>query len=659
MPEAPPGSSSPLPRGLARVAANWKRLAVYFGAATLAVTAWIKLRDATTGLPAGTDGWTLAIVSLLPLLYMLAETWLRCRCRHRVAGRSLTGWFDLAPRTGPLPGKEAFTLPDDAHLKVPAWVRRRPAPILHLIGRSGTGKSSLLTAALLPALKEDTTILLLRVFGDDPLRPLREALLRPGNIWVTPPDDLPALDPIALLERAGKAVKQKGHRLLLLFDQFEEFAILHPGKDPAASPLAGFLRSLATAPDHLTVLLAWREDYQSDIQRLGLPPLHQDTNYYRLRPFTTEEAETFLNGSGLTIEAPHMRAILAEAAGYEESGRHIRPIIANFLGLVLSESSGHPKITRHTRFLLDFVRSRLRDTGLEPRQARALLDPLLSPANTVRPATESELHAAVPPAQSGPALLRLEHAGLTRCLTPGESDPARRTWQLSHDFVARLCATVREGLFKGFWRTLHPWVAPALLLLITGLLFLGWPWYQRERALGVLLRHGFSCDESNWAFSMGEKVATEHPELLVELHPVQSFKPLPSEVIAALRIVKPRGLKLYRVGWASLFRPPGGSSGFEHLERLDLRGDDVQSFPALAGLPALQYLSLNDCPSLTALPALAGLPQLQGLDLSGCTGLTALPELAGLPQLQHLDLRGCTGLKGKPQVREGCEVIGP
>ncbi len=70
---------------------------------------------------------------------------------------------------------------------------RGTGELLYLIGKSGTGKSSLLGAYVLPELRAGTprfVTLSMRSFGE-PLRELDEALRQPGAIYKQPPKDLP------------------------------------------------------------------------------------------------------------------------------------------------------------------------------------------------------------------------------------------------------------------------------------------------------------------------------------------------------------------------------------------------------------------------------------------------------------------------------------
>jgi hypothetical protein len=145
------------------------------------------------------------------------------------------------------------------------WLLRQPAAPLYLTGDSGTGKSSLLQAFVLPALCEaGWTAKVVRTL-DDPEAALRRSL---GGTYGN------STNTRALLARAAR--KSKGN-LLVVLDQFEEFVILQ--NDAQTTTAEGFRRlldQLATEPVlGVRLLLVLRSDYQPLVERLGLPPLRQ------------------------------------------------------------------------------------------------------------------------------------------------------------------------------------------------------------------------------------------------------------------------------------------------------------------------------------------------------------------------------------------------
>ena len=62
-----------------------------------------------------------------------------------------TDYFRLDPYE---PG-DRYKRADNAHVKVLQWIKHSQQPFLYLSGQSGTGKSSLLNAAVIPALTDE------------------------------------------------------------------------------------------------------------------------------------------------------------------------------------------------------------------------------------------------------------------------------------------------------------------------------------------------------------------------------------------------------------------------------------------------------------------------------------------------------------------------
>lgn len=88
----------------------------------------------------------------------------------------------------------------------------------YLTGLSGSGKSSMLAAGVVPNLvRLNTLIIRLRSY-QDPVAVLEQELLRPGVIWKKPAIEAIGIRP--LLERASRYIRPR--RLLIVLDQFEE-----------------------------------------------------------------------------------------------------------------------------------------------------------------------------------------------------------------------------------------------------------------------------------------------------------------------------------------------------------------------------------------------------------------------------------------------------
>ena len=137
----------------------------------------------------------------------------------------------------------------------------------YLTGDSGSGKSSILNAFVLPALHDaGWTVVEARAWQDRETAP-RDAIVKLGGArkWkLGAPPDLRGL-----FEAASK---RAGGGLLLVLDQFEEFVILAGPERQKA--FAGLLADMHVTPiKGLKLLLVLRSDYQTAMD--GLPLLRQ------------------------------------------------------------------------------------------------------------------------------------------------------------------------------------------------------------------------------------------------------------------------------------------------------------------------------------------------------------------------------------------------
>jgi hypothetical protein len=142
----------------------------------------IVLRDAH-------PAWFRVIFLALPPLIVagqLVSEWVQHRRARRMQELVLRGevkdpgYFRLTPYTARQ--RTAFQRADHAHEWVREWIEDAREPILFLTGASGTGKSSLLQAHVIPALGEAGWLVVTARSFADPLGALRSALTAPGVI---------------------------------------------------------------------------------------------------------------------------------------------------------------------------------------------------------------------------------------------------------------------------------------------------------------------------------------------------------------------------------------------------------------------------------------------------------------------------------------------
>lgn len=265
---------------------------------------------------------------------------------------------------------------------------------------SGTGKTSLLRAGLMPSLlREGRLPIYVRVYNE-PLLALKRAL--------TPPDGAPwpeLLTGLSLHEYLGVVCGLLGrqtHELVLIFDQLEEFFTL----TDSATQRQAFIQALGDCYEdsHLPVrfLLGLRDDYLADLaefesrfpnifhNRLRLPPLTQtealDSICQPLRqiipPCAYEPglAEQILLelGSG-QAQTPQLQLVCSKLFETLEPGQ---TLITHAQYRVLGSAQA---------ILGDYLRSEVEKLGQNAALARAVLAELVSPENTRRQASAAEL----------------------------------------------------------------------------------------------------------------------------------------------------------------------------------------------------------------------------------------------------------------------------
>ena len=219
---------------------------------------------------------------------------------------------------------------------------------------------------------------------------------------------------------------------------------------------------------------------------------------------------------------------------------------------------------------------------------------MISEAGTKRPREVDELAAET--RLSGNevklCLARLAAKGLVRPLD------AARSWEISHDFVAKQLAVLLGQLRPSLWPRVALWSVPPLFTLTLVALLFAVPLQFKQLTLDKLRHSGaiISEDKGRPKLSFSEDFDN-----------------------AALAAIAPF---IMRYG----------------TRVLDLTGTGVTDLAPLQGLTSLQTLDLSST-GVTDLAPLQGLTSLQTLDLSS-TGVTDLAPLQGLTSLQTLDLTG-------------------
>jgi hypothetical protein len=275
----------------------------------------------------------------LPLLAVAAQLVVEWRAEsgrrtlQRLAvrpGVEQSGYFRIGPYLNSAEDRAKFDRADRAHEKVLAWTERSAAMPLYLTGDSGSGKTSLLNAFVLPALRDHGwTVVEIRAW-QDPEMALRNALLK-----LLGTRRLRQVESQELRHMLATAARAAGAPLLLVLDQFEEFLILGPRVQQ--QKFVALITDLQNAPiSGLGLLLVLRSDYQTLLDDGGFPPLRHGENFYQVGRFTMAAATCFMVRSGLDLH-PEMRdRLLTSAAELDETPGLVRPITLNVVGYVLA-----------------------------------------------------------------------------------------------------------------------------------------------------------------------------------------------------------------------------------------------------------------------------------------------------------------------------------
>jgi Leucine-rich repeat (LRR) protein len=587
----------------ARLATSW--VGLFTAYVTALLLAFTKFKELKSGLhELGISPLVgIALVAVFPLAAFLCSTvpsvieQRRIKRYAEITGALQTGYFTLRPRQT----EDAFDRADNAHHEILRWLQNNREPVLYLTGASGTGKTSLLSACVLPKL-EAANHVVIRVRGYEIvlLERIREGLSEIGLVREKEPSTPEGLR--IRLERAARKLGER--RVFVVIDQFEEFLIL---AEPAQQQ--EFQRFLATPIPGITFLLVYRPEYEGLLQEQPWPKLLLDTNRRVLSPFTENAAQEFMRKSGLTVTPELMRRALKEAAEIEQTRGLIRPVTLNLCGLVLGRfSNGLPR-----RFRGGLIRGFLRESLSLPevRGVAGRLIPELITANvTKRPRRIQELAEAT----EIPVLV------LRACLRRlGESDRAivrpldrdQDTWEISHDFLVPLLDSIVARRTVSLWRQIRPWL----------------PWTATAAlAVAIVAIHALtSSDPRATLHAQGWSIGERQGEMVVERR-----SPIPAESVPLLR---GRSFSLVLSGVAEA---PDASVLRELRKMTSLTlslttGGDIS---ALSELKNLTYLDLSG-PAVTDVSPLKDLTRLTFLDLSGTQvrDISALRDLTALTSL--------------------------
>ena len=214
-------------------------------------------------------------------------------------------------------GRAALTNRLVARLSAPEGSR-----FLAVVGPSGSGKSSLVKAGLVPALRagaipgSEKWFVVDMIPGPHPFEELETALLR---VAVNPPDSLVEQLPTdegGILRAVRRCLPGSGAELLLIIDQFEEMFTLVADRAVAARFLDGLTAAVNDPDSPLRVILSLRADfYDRPLLHPGLSELIQQRTEVVV-PLTTDELvlaiERPVARYGIQVEPELVAALVAD-----------------------------------------------------------------------------------------------------------------------------------------------------------------------------------------------------------------------------------------------------------------------------------------------------------------------------------------------------------
>ncbi len=192
-----------------------------------------------------------------------------------------------------------------------------------VVGPSGSGKSSLVHAGLVPSLRRDGALVVSMVPGADPLAELEAALRRVATAADAAALRDHLLTPDGLVDIAGE-IASDGARLVLVVDQFEElWTLVESGR--ARDRFTDLLVRAAKQQASVSIVVTLRADlYDRPLQHPSLGPLVRDATF-AVTPMSAPELQ---------------QAIVAPA---ERVGVHFEPgLVATIVDDVVSRAGALP-----------------------------------------------------------------------------------------------------------------------------------------------------------------------------------------------------------------------------------------------------------------------------------------------------------------------------
>jgi Leucine-rich repeat (LRR) protein len=412
------------------------------------------------------------LITFLPILSLLIFDGIpffrqisnNSRLQNKAIGGKLKdpGYFRIKPYDTKDSDIALYRRADNIHKEILYWILDFNQKIFYITGRSGSGKSSLLNAFVLPQLKLHGTggiVVNIRSFYN-PLLVLEKELNKlrineekeDNTIW-------------SLINLICTQLYPK--KLILVFDQFEE-VILSANHSKQLSPILAitdFFRELQECKEpNFFSLVIMRSDYIGRLQEFEMPALQLNQNWKEVAAFTEPAAKEFLTGSGLVFDDRLIENIVNQAEEVEETRGLVRPITLNMIGLILIRfndirNKDFLKKNKLNSLLIRYIKECLKLSEIR-HVSRSIVRQLVSKSGSrlqrnifeIAKTTANDLNVV-----KG-VFLNLSNSGLVRPL-----DNENYVWEISHDFVARLIQLVLSDWRVGFFKKVLPFFSVLIL----------------------------------------------------------------------------------------------------------------------------------------------------------------------------------------------------
>lgn len=410
-------------------------------------------------------------------------------------------------RIGPIPAPLnedvliKFERADGRHHEIHRWILDSRLPLLYVSGHSGSGKSSLMQAFVVPMLNRGNpdkdhepaaVAVMMRAFGNIN-QTVRHAIGEKGIVWKVPPE-LDGLTARQVFEKASERLSESHRRLVVVFDQFEEILAGIESTKHLNDPAVELVRSLQVQPIvGVCCVLVARAEYGDAYVKLGLPPREEGATLQDVPAFSLSEAAKFLaarlqDRRASKIETDTLAMTLArQAESLVDLPGRVTPIALNMIGQmyiqdpVIGARLSEPDVRAVEGVLAAYVRSRVEAGDLREAGPKVLNELVTREGRRRQPSPVGSLAAATALASGAveTALLTLARDGLVR--------PVGECWEIAHDFLAPLLRIVVDRIAGSIRRRLRPWLPVAFgAMLVAGLIGI-WGWAQAKREATISL----------------------------------------------------------------------------------------------------------------------------------------------------------------------------